>query len=97
MICKKIFQKLTETTHAMDGKLMLKNLNKQDNGEYECMLPNGESELVKLTIFGKENDLNLLDILDPKTNSTSNGTQVGLKRLYSQSCKLKIYFIRHRI
>ncbi len=78
---------------------MLTNLNKQDNGEYECLLPSGERESVKLTVYGKENDLNSLDSLEYEItnevnqlevqnssviNENSSNPDISLRRLYQQ-------------
>ena len=53
----------------MNRKLVLKNLNKADSGDYECFLTNGEREIVKLEVHGqyfkpKENTLNKLEMDD---------------------------------
>ena len=53
---------------------MLANVNKQDDGEYECFLPNGLQETIKLTVFGRQDDLNSISLDDDnvKVNELTN-------------------------
>ena len=54
--------------------MTLENVDKQDNGDYECFLPNGQQETIKLTVFGRQDDLNSISIdeKDAKVNELTN-------------------------
>ena len=42
--------------------MTLENVDKQDNGDYECFLPNGQQEAIQLTVFGRQDDLNSISL-----------------------------------
>jgi hypothetical protein len=44
---------MSESATQVNRKLLLRNVNKADAGEYECFLTNGEREIVKLTVHGQ--------------------------------------------
>ena len=44
---------------------MLKNVNRLDSGEYECLdTTSGQISTVKLTVYGRVDDQNVLDNID---------------------------------
>ena len=54
---------MSKTAVSVNGKLVLKNVNRIDSGDYECSLPAGEYKMIKLSVYGRDNnDLNSVDI-----------------------------------
>ena len=46
---------MSDDSEEYGGKLIIRNLKKEDNGEYECYLPSGQaSDRVRLTVISGE-------------------------------------------
>ena len=65
-------KKINENAEVVNGKLTLKSVNKQDDGEYECSLSNGAQETIKLTVYGRSDDLNSIDLDDKELKVNNN-------------------------
>ena len=73
---------MSDDSEEYGGKLIIRNLKMEDNGEYECYLPSGQaSDRVRLTVLNEQSSAN---------------TKVEFNRDVDENVELTCHLSEHR-